>query len=157
MRTLYNVTVAYCTLIMGMWLASLIYGCHHSTDGEQPIRDTIIDTIKVVKPIVRDSVVTRYKVVNVERVNYVDSVNTISEVVFDTVMVRLPIESKHYEGENYEAWVSGYEPSLDSINIYNRTIVQKPKRWSIGVQGGVGITPKGVQPYVGVGVAFQLK
>lgn len=157
MRWLYNLTVAASMLIMGMWLASLIYGCHHFTDGEQPIHDTIVDTIKVVKPIVRDSVITRYKVVNVERVNYVDSVNTISEVVFDTVMVRLPIESKHYEGENYEAWVSGYEPSLDSINIYNRTIVQKPKRWSIGVQGGVGITPKGVQPYVGVGVSFRLK
>ena len=113
----------------------------------------------MVKPIAVDSVITRYKVVNVERVNYVDSVNTISEVVFDTVMVRLPIESKHYEGANYEAWVSGYEPSLDSINVYNRTIVQKqkPKRWSIGVQGGVGITPKGVQPYLGVGISFRLK
>lgn len=143
--------------IIGLWLATLICRCHHSTESEQPIRDTIVDTIKVVKPIAKDSVITRYKVVNVERVNYVDSVNTISEVVFDTVQVRLPIESKHYEGENYEAWVSGYEPSLDSISIYNQTILPKPKRWSIGLQGGVGITPKGVQPYVGVGISFRLK
>ena len=143
--------------IVGLWLATLICRCHHSTESEQPLRDTIVDTIRVVKPIAKDSLITRYKVVNVERVNIVDSVNTISEVVFDTVMVRLPIESKHYEGESYEAWVSGYEPSLDSINIYNQTIVAKPKRWSIGLQGGVGITPKGVQPYVGVGISFRLK
>ena len=143
--------------IIGLWLATLICRCHHSTESEQPLRDTIVDTIRVVKPIAKDSLVTRYKVVEVERVNYVDSVNTISEVVFDTVMVRLPIESKHYEGEDYEAWVSGYEPSLDSINIYNRTILPKPKRWSIGLQGGVGMTPRGVQPYIGVGVSYRLK
>lgn len=143
--------------ILGLWLATLICRCHHPTESEQPLRDTIVDTIRVVKPVAKDSLVTRYKVVEVERVNYVDSVNTISEVVFDTVMVRLPIESKYYEGEGYEAWISGYEPSLDSINVYNRSILPKPKRWSIGVQGGVGITPRGVQPYVGIGISFRLK
>ena len=143
--------------IIGLWLATLICRCQHPSESEQPIRDTIVDTIKVIKPIAVDSVVTRYKVVEVERVNYVDSVNTISEVASDTVQVRLPIISKHYEGESYEAWISGYEPSLDSISIYNRTIVPKQKRWSIGVQGGVGITPKGVQPYIGIGVAYRLK
>lgn len=143
--------------IIGLWLATLICRCHHSTDSEQPIRDTIVDTIKVIKPIAVDSVITRYKVVNVERVKDTTIVNEVSEVVFDTIRVRLPIESKHYEGESYEAWVSGYEPSLDSISIYNHTILPKQKRWSIGVQGGVGITPKGVQPYVGIGVAYKLK
>ena len=143
--------------IIGLWLATLICRCHHSTESEQPIRDTIVDTIKVVKPIAVDSVVTRYKWVNVERVKDTTIVNEVSEVVFDTVMVRLPIESKHYEGKDYEAWVSGYEPSLDSINVYNHTILPKLKRWSIGLQGGVGMTPKGLQPYVGIGVAYKLK
>lgn len=143
--------------IIGLWLATLICRCHHSTDSEQPIRDTIIDTIKVIKPVAVDSVVTRYKWVNVERVKDTTIVNEVSEVVFDTVMVRLPIESKHYEGEDYEAWISGYEPSLDSISIYNHTIVPKPKRWSIGVQGGVGMTPRGVQPYIGIGIGYRLK
>ena len=143
--------------IIGLWLATLICRCHHSTESELPLRDTIVDTITVVKPIAVDSVVTRYKWVNVERVKDTTIVNEVSEVVFDTVMVRLPIESKHYEGKDYEAWVSGYEPSLDSINVYNRTILPKPKRWSIGLQGGVGMTPRGVQPYVGIGVAYKLK
>lgn len=153
MTKLSNIVAFMC----GLWMCLLITRCTNKAATEQPIRDTIVDTIKVVKPIAVDSVVTRYKVVNVERVNYVDSINTISEVVFDTIRVRLPIESKHYEGESYEAWVSGYEPSLDSINVYNHTIVPKPKRWSIGLQGGVGITPKGIQPYIGVGVSYRLK
>ena len=143
--------------IIGLWLATLICRCHHSTESEPPLRDTIVDTIKVVKPIAVDSVITRYKVVNVERVKDTTIVNEVSEVVFDTIRVRLPIESKHYEGKDYEAWISGYEPSLDSINVYNHTIVTKPKRWSLGVQGGLGITPKGVQPYLGVGVSYRLK
>lgn len=143
--------------IVGLWLATLICRCHRSAENEPPLRDTIVDTIKVIKPIAMDSVVTRHKWVNVERVNYIDSVNTISEVVFDTIRIRLPIESKHYTAESYDAWVSGYEPQLDSIKVYNRTIVTKPKRWSIGLQGGLGITPKGVQPYVGVGFSYRLK
>ena len=145
--------------IVGLWLATLICRCHHSTESGQPIRNTIVDTITVVKPIAVDSVITRYKVVNVERVKDTTIVNEVSEVVFDTIRVRLPIESKHYSTTNYDAWVSGYEPSLDSIKVYNREMVVKSKksRWSVGVQGGVGITPKGVQPYVGIGVAYKLK
>lgn len=143
--------------ILGLWLATLICRCNHSTESEQPIRDTIVDTIRVVKPIAVDSVVTRYKWVNVERVKDTTIVNEVSEVVFDTIRIRLPIESKHYEGESYDAWVSGYEPSLDSIKVYQREVKPKQSRWSIGLQGGVGLTPKGLQPYVGVGISFRLK
>lgn len=145
--------------IIGLWLATLICRCNHSTESEQPLRDTIVDTITVVKPIAVDSVVTRYKWVNVERVKDTTIVNEVSEVVFDTIQVRLPIESKHYSATNYDAWVSGYEPQLDSIKVYNREVIVKPKhsRWSVGVQGGVGMTPKGLQPYIGVGVGYRLK
>lgn len=143
--------------ICGLWLCLLITRCTNKAATEPTLRDTIVDTITVVKPIAVDSVITRYKWVNVERVKDTTIVNEVSEVVFDTVMVRLPIESKHYEGENYEAWVSGYEPSLDSIKVYQREVKTKQSRWSIGLQGGVGITPRGVQPYVGIGVAYKLK
>lgn len=145
--------------ICGLWLCLLITRCTNKAATEQPIRDTIVDTIEVVKPIAVDSIVTRYKVVNVERVKDTTIVNEVSEVVFDTIRVRLPIESKHYTAESYDAWVSGYEPQLDSIKVYNREVIVKPKksRWSVGVQGGVGLTPKGLQPYIGVGVGYRLK
>ena len=37
--------------------------------------------------------------------------------VRDTLMI--PIEQKYYAGESYKAWVSGYNPRLDSIVVYN--------------------------------------
>ena len=141
----------------GLWLCLLITRCTNKAATEPTLRDTIVDTIKVVKPIAVDSVVTRYKWVNVERVKDTTIVNEVSEVVFDTIRIRLPIESKHYTAESYDAWVSGYEPSLDSIKVYQREVKTKQSRWSIGLQGGLGITPKGLQPYVGVGVAYRLK
>ena len=141
----------------GLWLCLLITRCTNKAATEQPIRDTIVDTIKVIKPIAVDSVVTRYKWVNVERVKDTTIVNEVSEVVFDTIRIRLPIESKHYTAESYDAWVSGYEPQLDSIKVYQREVKPKQSRWSIGLHGGVGMTPKGLQPYVGIGVAYKLK
>ena len=143
--------------ICGLWLCLLITRCTNKAATEQPIRDTIVDTIKVVKPIAKDSVITRYKVVNVERVKDTTIVNEVSEVVFDTIRIRLPIESKHYTAESYDAWVSGYEPSLDSIKVYQREVKTKQSRWSIGLQGGVGMTPRGVQPYIGIGIGYRLK
>ena len=143
--------------ICGLWLCLLINRCTNKAATEQPLRDTIVDTIRVIKPIAKDSVVTRYKWVNVERVKDTTIVNEVSEVVFDTIRVRLPIESKHYSTTNYDAWVSGYEPCLDSIKVYSRVINPKQSRWSIGLQGGVGMTPKGVQPYIGVGIGYRLK
>ena len=143
--------------VCGLWLCLLITRCTNKAAIEPPLRDTIVDTIKVVKPIAVDSVITRFKWVTLERVKDTTIINEVSEVVFDTVQVRLPIESKHYTAESYDAWVSGYEPCLDSIKVYNQVIKTKQSRWSIGLQGGVGITPRGVQPYVGIGIGYRLK
>lgn len=153
MTKLSNIVAFMC----GLWLCLLITRCTNKAATEPTLRDTIVDTIKVVKPIAVDSVVTRYKWVNVERVKDTTIVNEVSEVVFDTVQVRLPIESKHYTSINYDAWVSGYEPQLDSIKVYQREVKTKQSRWSIGLQGGVGMTPRGVQPYIGIGIGYRLK
>lgn len=56
----------------------------------------------------------------------------IYEEVLDTVYVEkdgktsLPIimTRRYYAGEEYEAWVSGYKPSLDSINVYSKIITK---------------------------------
>ena len=143
--------------ICGLWLCLLITRCTNKAATESPLRDTIVDTIRVIKPIAKDSIITRYKWVNVERVKDTTIINEVSEVVFDTIRVRLPIESKHYTAEIYDAWVSGYEPCLDSIKVYSRKIKTKQSRWSVGLQGGLGITPRGVQPYIGVGIGFRIK
>lgn len=83
----------------------------------------------------------------------------------DSVEVELPITQKVYGDSTYRAWVSGYRPSLDSIEVYRktitieRTLVQKPKRWSIGVTGGYGYGLLHGRPdvFVGVGVSYRLR
>ena len=89
------------------------------------------------------------------------------DVPGDTVFVRVPIEQRRYEGDGYRAWVSGYRPQLDSINIYKcERIVEKtvtrtePRgRWSLGVVAGYGVSvtaePR-FAPYVGIGVSYSL-
>ena len=52
------------------------------------------------------------------------------DTVLDTIYIennsenglKLPITQSHYsEKDRYDIWVSGFNPSLDSVNIYNQT------------------------------------
>lgn len=81
----------------------------------------------------------------------------------DTIIIELPREQKVYRDSSYTAYVSGYRPALDSLSIVQRsvtiehTITENRRPWlSAGVQAGYGITPKGHQPYLGVGVQMNL-
>ena len=125
--------------------------------GEKVVRDTII---------VRDTIVERYPeyvtqtIVRTERVE-VAVRDTI--IVRDSIEVEIPISERTYMDEEYKAVVQGYNPILKSIEVYPRTAyinttetIKQRKRWgvSVGVQGGYGFTPKGWQPYAGVGISF---
>jgi hypothetical protein len=87
-------------------------------------------------------------------------------VLHDSVLVEVPIESRHYNAPEYDAWVSGYQPSLDSIRVYQkenyiteRVVVSKPpNRFTLGLQGGYGYGFKSKQwePYVGIGVGIRI-
>ena len=125
-------------------------------------RVTIYDTIKVVKPIPKDSTVVRYVT---EVVKVVDTELVTDCHQMDSANVVIPITQKVYEDSTYTAYVSGYKASLDSIFLYPKTEVRtinikpKPKRWGIGVQVGYGLTlqpqPK-FAPYVGVGISYNI-
>lgn len=126
------------------------------------IRTMIVDTIPYYKPIPRDSVVVRYIT---ERLPVVDSSVDKVDSSVDSVAVEIPITQKVYEDSAYTAWVSGYKPSLDSLILYPKrevvTIVErdKPKRWSVGVTAGYGVTIQGTpqfEPFIGIGVSYRL-
>ena len=141
-------------LFTGLLLLSLP---HYCGKAEQSVveRDTITDTIKVVRPVVRDSVVLRYDRLVLPIVR--DSVMVRDSVVIDSVQVQLPITQKCYRDSVYTAWISGYQPKLDSIHIYRPTITintTKQPKFTYGIQAGYGITPKGLQPYLGVGIGY---
>ena len=119
---------------------------------------TIRDTIIKVKPVqntrtVRDSI-------------YVAVRDTVT--IRDTCYVALPREVKTYQDSRYYAEVSGYQPSLDRIDIYEQkqvvtvdktTTVTRKTRWGVGIQVGAGVTiskqPEW-RPYVGVGLSYNL-
>lgn len=77
----------------------------------------------------------------------------------DTLFVQVEREQREYSDTTFRAWVSGYEPRLDSIEVYNRTIVREVVRdsspWSLGVTAGVGAGRDGLTPFVGVGVSYN--
>ena len=78
----------------------------------------------------------------------------------DSMEVQIPITQKVYEDSTYKAYISGYNASLDSIYTYPQTkivtIKEKPKRWHLSVSAGYGITPKGFQPCLMVGVSYTI-
>lgn len=123
---------------------------------------TVVDTIPYYRPVSRDSTVVRYETVwlcvtDTVRVTVGDTVR-----VADSVEVIVPITQKMYAGSTYRAYVSGYNPRLDSIFVYAPTkyvttvVKEKPKRWAIGVQAGCGYSRGGISPYVGIGVSYNL-
>lgn len=132
----------------------LLFGTRKPSPQEVIIvkSDTIrvTDTVMVVKP------------QPIER-KVVDTIVVHTTDTFEReVTVTLPREEITYEDTAYRAVVSGYRPSLDSLTIYHqreyiKTTEQLPApRWSVSIQGGVGVTPKGLQPYIGVGLTYRL-
>lgn len=99
--------------------------------------------------------------------------NFISEKVLDTIFIekvpenglKLPITQRYYSTDLYQAWVSGYKPSLDSINVFNKVVertvnhtidrVVYPKSidWYLNV--GSMFIDKKAAPYVGLNVKFK--
>ena len=145
-------------LIIGAFLLSLVWRrCAYET---VVVTDTIIKVIKVDRPIVRESTIVKYEVVRLPRTN--DTI-CVSDTIKDSVFVQVPIEQKVYSDSNYTAWVSGYHPRLDSISIthqevsfHNKLVNNNgSKRLYLGIQVGYGITPRGMQPYLGLGVSYK--
>lgn len=120
---------------------------------------TVVDTVTYTPPVAKDSVVVRY----VTRLTPIVR-DTVHYTHTDTVRIRLPVAQRRYEDSTYTAWVSGYEPTLDSIRVYSHREIMtvtnrlrdKPRRISLNLNVGYGITPKGTQPYIGFGVGYRL-
>lgn len=86
----------------------------------------------------------------------------------DTVYMPLPREYVTYHKDSaYTATVSGFMPRLEEITVYPKTqyiTIQTEKvyteykhyKFGVGVQAGYGITPAGFQPYLGLGLSYNL-
>lgn len=84
----------------------------------------------------------------------------------DTVWAVVPRTQKRYEDSTYTAWISGYEPRLDSIEVYQKTMVVtksvegrgKSKRFNVGLTGGFGYGAFTRKPdvWMGVGCTWRI-
>ena len=84
----------------------------------------------------------------------------------DSIEVPVPIAQKRYDDSLYTAWVSGFEPNLDSIRLYQPEIVTtvtkivvKPSPLiTFGIQAGAGwgVFHRHPDLYIGVGGQVNL-
>ena len=128
--------------------------CHRTTDKEViTITDTLVltDTIIKMQP-------KPYKVTIIDTI-YLPQQPQQPQI--DT-LIRQEVT---YKDSTYTAVVGGIEPYLKSIEIYPKTIyvnnnttttIKVRSRFGLGVQAGYGLSRNGLQPYVGVGVQYNL-
>lgn len=154
------------TILVILALLAVFYAGRLSTRSDNAkARDTITiyDTMRYIAPQATARSNARFEVHQLPRVRVLPplAVTDIRDTVtiIDTVQVYVPIERVVYSTDQYYAIVEGYQAKLVQLDMYNATkvvreTVTKRKHWgvSVGVQGGYGITPKGMQPYAGVGV-----
>lgn len=81
----------------------------------------------------------------------------------DTLRAVVPLTQKEYRDSNFTAWVSGFMPKLDSIEVRSRVVtytqtVTKSRRWNAGIVGGYGygFQSRQLEPFVGVGVTWNV-
>lgn len=122
-------------------------------------RDTVWvhDTLRIPAP--------KPKIVHVVDTAYVPVPDTVLVHHHDTAYVPVPISQAYYSAEEYEAWVSGYRPKLDSLHLNQKTAyievpvvktVTKKTHWGIGIQAGATyMKDAGIVPYVGIGVSYN--
>ena len=134
------------------------------------VTDTIVvvDTVCIVQPVVKDSVVVRTIVERLPIVHadsiLADMCDNTNVATKDSALVMLDITQQHYKGDTYEAWVSGYKPRLDSIRTFQLTKTiqtnaeKPPNRFTVGLTGGVGygFVSKKIEPFIGIGITYRI-
>ena len=144
---------------------------NHFREHTEVVTDTLIVERWDTTFIDRVTEVVRY-VVRYDTLRTSEIVNVTDSALLkklDSLNLTIPIEQAVYsdstENAQYTAYISGFRAALDSININCRntetiitnTIEIKPRRFGVGLQLGVGVSPQGVAaPYVGVGVHYRL-
>ena len=186
------VFVGFC---LGAWLANHCNHLSRDGKGKVTVDTvTVRDTVRITEPSAADSVVTG--VIRVPMVLPTEPTvpkaeievfepGRLSEVMDghtgskggseqgtgktarkDTVWVVVPRTQKRYVDSTYTAWISGYEPRLDSIEVYQKTVVVtksvegrgKSKRFNVGLTGGFGygVLTRKPDVWVGVGCTWRM-
>ena len=141
---------------LNVWLATREATTETTIDRDTMWRDSII-----YEPLPAETV-------NTGRVVYIKVAvaqpQTQPDTVHDSIEVPVPIVQKRYDDSMYTAWVSGYEPALDSIRLHlpevqtviTRTVVKSSPLITFGIQAGAGWGVFHRQPDVYIGFGGQI-
>lgn len=125
---------------------------HYNKPFEEKVeRDTVIihDTIPDLNPTPKDSATIKWVTKWLPSATKTDTITRWDYfVVHDSVAVEMPITTKHYGNEKYDAYISGFEPNLDSIFVYQdevlvtevRTIMKQPNKVALYLAAGADYT-----------------
>lgn len=145
-----NVKLALLVAFGAGWLAGAVLGKKHEAEPH------------------RVSVLTRRDTVVIERPTHVRIVRLPPDTVLvavaggtpDSCTAIVPRQQAAYIGDGYRAYVSGFRPALDSL-VFERSVTtvtpaSKQPRFTLGLQAGYGLTPRGLQPYIGLGLTCTI-
>lgn len=136
-----------------------IHVYHPAPADSVPLREVVAKLPVVKPPAVRANPICAEPPKTSEVVDTADVAICI-ETPCDSAVVQVPITQYVYEDSTYHLKVSGYMVTLDELRLYQTretTVIKKPpKRWHLGVSAGYAVTPKGMQPYIGVGITYSV-
>lgn len=132
-----NIIIGIAIFIVGIVAGMLLCRqCYAPERMAEIVTDTLVvrDTVTIEKPVYISRKVTDTMLVSV----------TDTLRLKDTLYVAIPKEVKVYANEDYYAEVSGYQPSLDYLEIYQKNVViskteipkEKKNRLAFGVEAG---------------------
>ena len=138
--------------------------------GTKPVAGVVVEHDTVWKDsIIREPVAA--ETIQTGRVVYIrvpvpGERDTLRDTIRDFIDVPVPIMQKRYDDSLYTAWVSGFEPNLDSIILHQpeiittitKTIVKPSPLITVGIQtgAGVGIIHRQADFYIGVGAQMNI-
>lgn len=154
-------------IIIGMLSAGLVISLIWKPKYQEPQSEVIPQVVTVTQT---DTLIYYLPKYITERYVRVDTL-----FVRDTILVEVPITQREYQDSNYHAYISGYKPNLDSIEVYQRTvrintivtekIPTTTSRWVItaGLNVGVGYVAPfssgagtiGMYTGIGVGLGYR--
>ncbi len=154
-------------IIIGMLSAGLVISLIWKPKYQEPQSEVITQVVTVTKT---DTLIYYLPKYITERHVRVDTL-----FVRDTILVEVPITQREYQDSTYHAYISGYKPQLDSIEVYQRTvrintivtekIPTTTSRWVItaGLNVGVGYVAPfnssvgtiGMYTGIGVGLGYR--
>lgn len=92
--------------------------------------------------------------------------DTLRDTIRDSIDVPIPIMQKRYDDSLYTAWVSGFEPNLDSLRLHlpeitttiTKTIMKPSPLITVGIQtgGGYGVFNRQFDVYIGFGAQINI-